>query len=215
MNFFAHAVVATWHSREPRFVLGAMLPDLVGMAGVRVVHASDPVLERGIALHHATDGAFHAAPSFTSLCSEAITVLTAAGVERGTARAVGHVGVELLLDGALSRDSARGESYRAALAYATEGGLTGKLSTLQSDGVARLAAGLVRLSAAPIPDGYREPRFVAERLRTILSARPRLAMRPSDFAHVLTWAEATREQVEAQEQALLSQVRSALGDGSR
>jgi hypothetical protein len=210
MNFFAHAVVAAWQSSEPRFVLGAMLPDLVGMAGVRVVHASDPELERGIALHHATDGAFHAAPSFTSLCAEAITKLTAAGVERGTARAVGHVGVELLLDGALSRDLARGEVYRAALAFATEGGLTGKLSTLQPEGVARLAAGLVRLSAAPIPDGYRDPRFVAERLRAILAARPRLAMRPSDFAHVLAWAEVTRERVEDRERELLTQVRAGL-----
>jgi hypothetical protein len=34
VNFFGHATVASWHSDEPAFALGAMLPDLL-LAHVR------------------------------------------------------------------------------------------------------------------------------------------------------------------------------------
>ena len=67
MNFFGHAVVATWHATEPRFVLGAMLPDFAAMIRARPPAARDPELARGIALHHATDEVFHDAPTFREL----------------------------------------------------------------------------------------------------------------------------------------------------
>jgi acyl carrier protein phosphodiesterase len=210
MNFFAHALVAAWHSSEPRYVLGAMLPDLASMASVRIERASDGELARGIALHHQTDAAFHAAPHFTSLCSDAIESLSSAGVERGTARAVGHVGVELLLDGALSRDADALQCYRAALEFAQRSDLAALLHTSQPDGADRLRNGLSRLAVAPLPAAYREPRFVAQRLRAILAPRPRLAMRPGDLAHVERWAEAVQPRVIADRTGLLDDVRRRL-----
>jgi hypothetical protein len=210
LNFFSHAVVAAWHSKDPSFVLGAMLPDLLGMTGLRLREVYDPELARGVALHHATDGVFHVAPVFTRLCGEAIARLTTAGVERGTARAVGHVGVELLLDGALSDDAAARSLYIAALELAADGGLDGRLSLVESADLNRLTSGLRRLSGAPIPEAYREPGIVAERLRAILAPRPRLAMRERDFAPVQAWAEAVRPTVVDRRHELLEQVRSAL-----
>lgn len=210
MNFFAHAVVAAWHTSEPRYVLGAMLPDLANMVGVRVERAIDPELARGVALHHETDAAFHAAPHFTSLCADAIEALGHAGVERGSARAVGHVGVELLLDGALSQDAAALQSYRAALDFAQRSELGALLQTIQPDGADRLRHGLSRLAAAPLPAAYREPAFVAQRLRAILAPRPRLALRAGDLTHVQRWAEAVQPRVIADHPELLDEVRQRL-----
>ncbi len=210
LNFFSHALVATWQSHDPRFVLGAMLPDLLGMMGLRLREAHDPELARGVDLHHATDSAFHSAPVFTQLCSEAIARLTAETVERGTARAVGHVGVELLLDGALSGDAVVRAVYADALALAADGGLEDRLSVTEPGGLARLSAGLRRLSAAPIPEAYRQADVVADRLRVILAPRPRLAMRERDVGPVRTWARAAQPSVIDRRLELLEQVRRAL-----
>jgi acyl carrier protein phosphodiesterase len=210
MNFFAHALVASWRSVEPRFVLGAMLPDLSSMIGVRITHAADAELERGIQLHHATDAAFHSAPIFTGLCSEAIEALGALGVERGCSRAVGHVGVELLLDGSLSGDRSARQTYRDALAVAELPDFDRLVHTVEPSGSVRLRAGLVRLAAAPLPEAYREADFVAQRLRGILASRPRLAMRPGDFEHIQRWAQSVQPRVFAQRNELLDQVRSRL-----
>ena len=45
MNFFGHAVAALALDDEPRFIFGAMLPDLVSMAGARLGRVADPVRE--------------------------------------------------------------------------------------------------------------------------------------------------------------------------
>ena len=43
MNFFGHALAASWRSREPGFALGSMLPDFASMCGMRLDGASDAV----------------------------------------------------------------------------------------------------------------------------------------------------------------------------
>jgi hypothetical protein len=210
LNFFAHAVVASWHSHDARFVLGAMLPDLASMAGVRVHSATDLELQRGIDMHHATDAAFHIAPIFTSFCAEAIARLTSEGVERGTARAVAHVGVELTLDGVLSSHRESRALYSAALDVAVSGGLEGSLTVTPTESLARLTTGLGRLARAPIPEAYADPEVVADRLRMILASRPRLAMRASDVAPVREWAATIKPLVADRSQALLEQVRAGV-----
>ena len=115
MNFVGHALVATWWSREPSFVLGAMLPDLVNMLGTRVPPTVHPPVELGVGLHYRTDVAFHAAPAFQHLVAEARRRLDAFGLRRGSARAAAHVGVELLLDNVVARDPRVTRSVGAAL----------------------------------------------------------------------------------------------------
>ncbi len=215
LNFFAHAVVASWHSSNARFVLGAMLPDLAGMTGIRLHGASDVEVQRGIDLHHTTDAAFHTAPIFTTFCAEAIARLSGEGVERGTARAVAHVGVELTLDGVLGHDHESRELYAAALDVAISGGLAGKLSVTPAADIERLTIGLGRLARAPIPEAYADPEVVADRLRVILASRPRLAMRASDFDPVRRWALDVRPRVADRSQELLEQVRAGVRLRSR
>ena len=76
-----------------------MLPDFESMVKVRVVEVSDNSIQHGMNLHHRTDDAFHRAPTFLSLCTEALADLSDRGVRRGTARSVAHVGTEMFLDG--------------------------------------------------------------------------------------------------------------------
>jgi acyl carrier protein phosphodiesterase len=206
LNFFAHAIVASRRSHAPRFLLGAMLPDLVGMIGVRITHTADAEIASGIELHHATDSAFHAAPAFTALCSDSISGLCERGVGRGTARAVAHVGVELLLDGALSGDAPERALYAAALAAAADGGLDQLLTLAQPHGLPRLSTGLARLAASRLPEAYRDPAFVADRLRVILAPRPRLAMAEGDYEKVAEWSENIQQSVLACSRELLEHV---------
>jgi hypothetical protein len=210
MNFFAHAVVGLWHSEDRRFVLGAMLPDLSAMLGLRLGGSLDPVLDAGIQCHHTTDAAFHGSPHFVRLCARSVEVLTARGVGRGTARAAAHVGVELLLDGMLSHDAQAHAAYQEALATGVDHGLIDGLGwpAEQRD---RMLAGLARLRLAPVPVGYREPEFVTERLEYVLSRRPRLAMRPADVPHVGDQVRVLHRELSGSWGELIDQVRARLG----
>jgi acyl carrier protein phosphodiesterase len=175
VNFIGHLLVARWDSELPAFGLGAMLPDFASMAGIRLTTVADADVARGVALHHRTDDVFHACPAFVALSRDAFTSLVAAGVERGPARAVAHIGVELLIDGELLRDRSLGDAYLSALsAFAAlpdaalpepEHGALGRVSS--------------RLSAYGIPYDYERPEVVTTRLISILGRRPRLALSDS------------------------------------
>ena len=178
-------------------MLGAMLPDLVSMAGVRIAQAHDPVLAAGIALHHETDARFHSAPVFTELCRSANEELQAAGVGRATARAVGHVGSELLLDGLLSYDDVARAAYARALEHSVREPMREALSLRGEATTEELQSLLARLRRAPLPQGYREPSFVLDRLQTILARRPRLAFQSGDLPPTQRWLERAKAQLEA------------------
>ena len=79
---------------------------------VRVLGAANGPLGAGIALHHATDRVFHAAPWFLDFERELRSQLREDGLPDGGARACAHVGPELLLDGALLDDPAIASGVR-------------------------------------------------------------------------------------------------------
>ncbi len=190
MNFFGHAVLATLERDEPRFVLGAMLPDLCSMAGLQLKQAQDEVIAAGVAQHHRIDRAFHACAPFVAACSSALRTLEAQGVSRASARAVGHVGSELLIDGALADRALARRAYERALELLANAPQTVDALTFR-DGSQRHLLRMVatRLSSAPIPERYREPAFVHERLAAILVRRPRLALAADDHVKVHAWLE--------------------------
>lgn len=189
MNFFGHVTIAVRESNDTDLLFGSMLPDLSSMARMPTPTARPGSLSRGIALHHATDAMFHGLPEFVSLCGWAVEELTAVGIGRAAARAVGHVGSELLLDGVLAEDRNALDAYRASLAHAADTlGALG-LDYRVPDGAMRLEVLLARLSEAPVPIAYTEPAFVADRLERILAPRKRLALRPDDREAVQRWLE--------------------------
>lgn len=173
MNFIGHLFVARWERDDAAFGLGAMLPDLASMAGIRPPGVDHAELASGIALHHRTDGVFHACPSFVELCRDLFQRLLAEGVERGPARAVAHIGVELVLDGQLLADSpGLGNAYLSALA-AFEALPRGAFTDADASALAGVHA---RLRSYGIPYDYERPELVTARLISILRRRPRLAL---------------------------------------
>jgi len=187
-------------------VLGAMLPDLCSMAGLRVQTVLDPELARGVDLHHETDRRFHAHPQFLALCSSALESLEARGVSRAAARAVGHVGSELLLDGLLSDDLHARAAYGRALQNAIESQLASQVVFKQDERPEALRRVLGRLATAPIPEGYRDAGFVCDRLEVILGRRPRLAMRAEDREPVLEWLGHAAERLASERGVILNAV---------
>lgn len=211
MNLYGHAVVASWHSPDPWHGLGAMLPDLAGLVGARPPTPRSEPVRAGIALHHTTDAAFHASRDFVRLCSEGIEALQRDGLSRGAARAVAHVGVELLLDGELAGDvgglTCFGDALGLAASHAAD---TEEALTWQGAGDAgRLRDVATRLAQANIPLVYMDPEVVAERLYRILARRPRLAFDAAHLPGVRRWAVGVQREVRAAAPDVLAALRPA------
>jgi acyl carrier protein phosphodiesterase len=210
MNFFGHACVAIARTDSPRFVLGTMLPDLASMASLRLGEIRDSELAAGVALHHHTDRLFHGAPAFRGLCESALHDLESAGVARGSARAVGHVGSELLLDGVLSVDQHARATYVRALAVALRDRVEQDVGFEGDANPGRLRRLLERLWEAPLPERYRDVAFVHTRLESLLAQRPRLSLCPADGVPVRSWLEKAARRLELQGAALLGDVRESV-----
>ncbi|MCZ7683695.1 MAG: hypothetical protein M5U28_34970 [Sandaracinaceae bacterium] len=187
-------------------MLGAMLPDFASMSRARLFGAEDAVVAAGIALHHATDDAFHGG----ALLPRAVRARRGGprGGRRGpgATRAVAHVGTELLLDGLLLDDPEAARCYRAAVALPREPlGLR-----FPRGGAARFAALDARLREHDLPEDYRSPERVALRLEQILARRPRLALAPGERPAVVAYLERTQGALVHAAPRLMAEVRRGL-----
>jgi hypothetical protein len=210
MNFFGHAVVASWHSSEPPFVLGAMLPDLAEMLRARLARAQHPLIAQGVRWHLATDRCFHLSEVFRALEARALVELCSGGVAKGPRRGVAHVGVELLIDDALSLDLHARSVFRAALHWGAEG----RAETCMESSSSEPAASLGRLCERLLDAGRQHTRVTPERLAAqlmrILGQRPRLALEARDAGAIVAWARAAQPEVERRLPELLAELRTAL-----
>jgi acyl carrier protein phosphodiesterase len=209
VNFIGHAAVALWQRADPRFVLGSMLPDFASMAGQRMASTgadADPELAAGVALHHRTDDVFHAAPAFVALQQRALDALTPLGVPRGTSRAIGHIGVEMLIDGELLAERSLADAYLRAIE--ADVALSGVFR--DPDAVADLARLRTRLVSYGVPYDYRDPDAVLRRLQIVLNRRPRLAIADEFAPRVLKLLPGLQRDVRAALPALLASVRAGL-----
>ncbi|MCX5743363.1 MAG: hypothetical protein NT062_12795 [Proteobacteria bacterium] len=178
MNYFGHAAIARWRALAPAAVLGAMLPDFASMCGGRLI-ASQPhdVVAEGVALHHHTDRVFHQLPVVTGLMRGLEERLTDLGCARGPTLAVGHIGVELLLDGVFVADAADRAGYLAAIASDAS-------VAWHDDGDARFQVLLDRLRTFGVPDDLRTVDAILYRLKRVLGPRPRLAPSAADLVAI-------------------------------
>jgi hypothetical protein len=212
VNFFGHALAASWQSREPGFALGSMLPDFASMCGMRLAGASDAATLAGVAYHHATDRVFHRLEPFARGVAEIAGDLIARGAARGPARGAAHVGFELCLDGALLGDGGARAAYLDGLAAGSE--LAGALSWSEPDGAARWRHLCARLVERGVPLDYAEPDRVAERVGRVLAHRPLLALGPADAALVKRAMPSVAERVAAAAPAILAGLRRGLDQGA-
>lgn len=212
VNFFGHAWLAAGRNADPRFVLGAMLPDLAPMAGLRLRGADDEALSAGIAHHLAVDAAFHTLPTFQMLTADAARALQRAGVRRGPARGAAHIGIELLLDGWLARRCGVPDAYRTALAYAPQlGALLRFASGRRAQNTTRATGGAAwtfpelcrKLAASPLPEAYAEPSYTAARVTAALARRPRLALNPAERNACAAWLRPAARTLAASAESLL------------
>jgi len=216
VNFVGHIKVALDQAPDgaiPTGVLvGAALPDVAAMGRHRLVdRAADTDVNAGIALHHQTDDAFHRHPWFRANSQAVTGSLEAIGLPRGAARACGHVGVELLLDGLLlDTDDRLAEATRQAMgavttpAYKIEDMVTAE----RRDDWRRH---LRRTADWPLPRDYREPVAVAERLRRILDRRPRLRFDADQTERVAAILADRQAVLEQDAEALLADLRQQVG----
>jgi hypothetical protein len=180
-----------------------MLPDFASMSRTRIRGAEDPLVAAGIAFHHRTDDVFHGTETFLGIQIRGADELEARGLGRGPARAVAHVGPELLIDGLLLDDEATCEAYLAAVRATAPARLGLRFA---GDGGARFAQLHRRLRGYGLPEDYRCPRRVGHRLVQILARRPRLALAEGDLDAVVPWLEATRRALSARLPRLLEEV---------
>src|SRR5512138_1319390 len=96
-----------------------MLPDLENLVAAPPPITTDHFVLSGCVLHHATDRVFHALNAFRDACAQEAALLRAAGVDRGTARAAAHIGLEFALDDELSVNEWAQTLFRSALASST------------------------------------------------------------------------------------------------
>ena len=215
MNFFSHAWVArrdeaTRGSIRAEFVLASMLPDFASMLRTRPPSASLDALEAGLAFHHRTDDAFHGSQSFLEFSHHASLFLHDRCVPRGTARAVAHVGVELLLDSEFAKESGANEAYLSAIDCALTERVLSHIHWQTSDARERFQHLCRNLqSRGPLRENP-AAELVAQRLRNILQDRPRLAMDDRGQSVVREWVSSARPLIVAGAPQLLREVEQRL-----
>lgn len=214
VNFYGHAVVASWFRTEPAFVLGAMLPDFLTMLGraratfvtAPSAHTDASVVLTGVEFHHATDAAFHELPEFLALTAAARDTLSRGGLSRGAARGVAHIGIEILLDELLTADEVGRSTYFSALAHTQTAELPLALSPDEHRELRELTDLLSRRGLPESPS----PLEVAERLQRIVAKRPRLAFEATQSAIVGAWVDEARPSVRTNAPAILAALRKHL-----
>jgi hypothetical protein len=211
VNFFGHAAIACWHSPAPPFVLGAMLPDFAAMIRARPPDSLHEKVSSGIRFHHRTDHVFHDTPSFRALSAAAFTALSELGLRRGSARAVAHIGVEILIDAALARDSVARNAYLDALGAADEAELGREILWRDSSERVRFAGLREALLTRGVGDGGVNPELVAWRVSRALAGRSRLALEGGEQAAVERWVERSHPSILARASELIDELGQGLG----
>jgi hypothetical protein len=180
-----------------------MVPDLVGMAGVRLSGPLGPGVDAGRRLHHVADGAFHDHPAFRAGLARLRQALP--GLAVGARRGAAHVGFELLLDTTLPWEDGDG----AALTAARAGG--GHVADhLDGPSAARWSRLIDRLVEVDLLAPADDAAWLAARVEAVLGRRPRLALRPGDVDAVATALEQARRDVEEAAPSLLADMVDAV-----
>ena len=203
-------MVACGRAPEPLLVLGAMLPDFASMTGNRIAGVRDDRPRTGRALHHTTDEVFHRIPGFVSLCGESMSCLIGSGLSRGSARAVSHIGVEMVLDGLLAAKAIPRQLYDEALQAATSELVIESIEWGSVLPAEFWRQHIAALRGSGIPDAYANADFVTQRLYRLLAGRKRLALERQQLGEVKTWLRSVRPRVAERAEAIMAVIRDGL-----
>ena len=223
VNLVGHVAVASRQpcGASPGFLAGAMLPDLGAIARVRLLPASaghtapDDAggdLADGIALHHASDAAFHDSRWFHDHNRALRDLLLAGGVDRGPARACADAGLEMLLDGELVTDGDVVRSTEAAFDALTDVGPTrdAAAAAVAAHDRDRWIERLDRIARTLDARAYVSAADIATRLHHMTQARPRIELRTEHVALVTHALEQYRPRVVSDTSTILDDVLTAV-----
>ena len=214
VNLGAHMAVAALARPGASLDLlaGSALPDVASMGRVRLQarpqRGTD--LAEGVDLHHRTDSLFHRHPWFTDLSQRVTAALTGNGVARGPARAVGHVGVELLLDGRLLAEPDHARLVGAGLASLAPPDEQ-VVALVAPEHHPRWRLTLERVASHRPPAAHHQPAAVADRLHRMLAHRRRLALPGEAVATVATVLAAHRNEIDDGAESLVVELADQLG----
>jgi hypothetical protein len=185
-----------------------MLPDFAGMIAASPPTVLGPEMSAGVQLHHATDYVFHRTATFRLLSGAAARHFQSVGLRRGSALAVSHVGIELLIDCALGTDPVVCDDYLMAIEVGAP--QRGELQWATLDERQRFARLHEVLTDRGLAVTDPAPDRLTQRLQRILAKRPRLALHDTDCGAVEAWARGTRAVVSESVPALLQELRMGL-----
>lgn len=193
VNFIAHSHVVLRAGGGWEVAFGAALPDLASMAGTRLDRSLlSPAVAGGVALHHRVDRVFHLLGAFHAGSAQIRDALEDAGVPLGPARAVGHAGYELLLDGCLLTRAGVPEEFTQVLAGAPD-----VSAATSADGAGRWRSLLAAMRDDRWWLDYRDPQQVARALQRRLQARRLLQFSEAQLPVVTEVLAAARPGVDA------------------
>ncbi|HEY1645768.1 MAG TPA: 4'-phosphopantetheinyl transferase superfamily protein [Candidatus Saccharimonadales bacterium] len=196
MNYVGHALVTTeiLPNATDAQIFGSMAPDLVGMAGTKIVrHGEDQGLAEGVELHIATDQVFDRNRQFTEL-KTTFREFHEQFLPKGAARTCADAGTEMLLDGFVLEKTQAVDAYTRAMNAARNGSIPiGQLSSEPQ----RFVEFNLRHSKLQIPYFYQDPAVVAERLQHRLAIRnsPRLMFDESLIPEVARLFKVQQEEI--------------------
>jgi hypothetical protein len=216
MNFVGHIAVglrARGRNATTAFAVGTALPDFASMARMRL-QTGQGVLAEGIAVHHATDEAFHSNDWFVDLERSLRASLGRDGLPDGASRGCAHVGPELLLDGALFDDLRIADAV--VLVYSALANPTVEVVDLVAEPERRRwRSHLMGVTTRLDPGGYRDADVVARRLHTVMARRPRLRFEDDLVPVLAARLHEVQPQVAASAEAVLDTISSTVARRTR
>lgn len=187
MNYFGHVALACGFEQDPDFLLGSMLPDFIGIMGRGTLACRTCKLKQGVDFHVLTDEIFHSQAWFVTRVRRSLDELRRLGVRKGPARAVAHIGVELLLDFELSSQQLFRSALRDALVAAGPKRITSLLAWSDDATLAAFESLRLRLlERCERPDLFATSRIV-ERLTYMFRNRPRLELAGNERQLINNW----------------------------
>jgi hypothetical protein len=174
------------------------------MARLRLAPEQVDAIAEGTDFHHHCDRHFHGLAAFRAHEGWTLQHMLSAGLRRGPARGVAHVGVELCLDGALigQADALYLRALEAADAQA--------ISWNEPQEAQRFRRLIARLREIGVPRGYQDPDVVTQRLLRILTPRPLLALEGGEPTLLQGAMPEVHSRVGADARSIMSALRSAI-----
>jgi hypothetical protein len=187
MNYFGHVALAGRFSGSAEFLFGSMLPDWAGIVGCATPQCAHAAVQLGVSFHLISDAEFHQAPIFRTRVSDICRQLESRGMRKAPARAVSHVGFELLLDAELGKTPIHMAAFQAALRVAGPNAIGAHLKWSSRDASDRFENLRLRLIERNSCRDFFAADRIVDRLVYTLRRRPRLCLLASERDILREW----------------------------